>query len=173
MKKLLIALSIAGICALPMTSQAAKYKEMAVSDGGAVTGKVTFSGKDEAPKVYKISKDNDVCGTGNREIDYVRVENGALLDTVVYLDKVKEGKAFPAELSKTTLNQKGCEFKPFLQVMKNGTDLAAVNDDPVLHNIHTYEIMGRAKKTVFNVSQPKPNTVTKKVKLKRGAAMKI
>ena len=173
MKKLMIALSVAGLCALPMTSQAAKYKEMAVSDGGTVSGKVTFSGKDEAPKVYKISKDNDVCGTGNREIDYVRVQNGTLLDTVVYLDKVKEGKAFPAELSETTLDQKNCEFKPFLQVMQNGTDLAAVNSDPVLHNIRTYEIMGRAKKTVFNVSQPKPNTVTKKVKLKRGDVMKI
>jgi hypothetical protein len=146
---------------------------MAVSDGGTVTGKVTFSGKDEAPKVFKISKDNDVCGTGEREIDYVRVVNGALLDTVVYLDKVKEGKAFPAELTKATLDQKGCEFKPFLQVMQNGTNIAAVNSDPVLHNIHTYEILGRAKKTVFNVSQPKPNTVTKMVKLKRGSAMKV
>ncbi len=88
MKKLMIALSVAGLCAVPMTSQAAKYKEVDGSGGGTVTGKVTFSGKDEAPKTYKISKDNDVCGTGERAIDYVRVENGTLLDTVVYLDKV-------------------------------------------------------------------------------------
>ena len=71
------------------------------------------------------------------------------------------------------LDQKGCEFKPFLQVMKNNTKISAVNADPVLHNIHTYEIIGRTKKTVFNVSQPKPNTVKKTVKLKRGAAMKV
>jgi len=166
-------ISLAVALALPISAQAGKYKEVEVSDGGTITGKLSFTGKDPAPKVYKISKDNDVCGTGNREIDFVRVNDGALTDAVVYLKKVKEGKAFPADMSDSKIDQKGCEFKPFLQIMKNNSDWAAVNDDPVLHNIHTYEIMGRAKKTVFNVSQPKPGTVTKLVKLKRGDAMKI
>ncbi|RDH88351.1 MAG: hypothetical protein DIZ77_17295 [endosymbiont of Seepiophila jonesi] len=173
MKKLIIALSLAGLCALPVAGQAAKYKEVSVSNGGTITGKVCFAGKDKAPKTYKISKDNDACGTGTREIDYVRVNNGSLMDTVVYLDKVKTGKAFDASISSAVLDQKGCEFKPFLQVMKNETKIAAVNQDPILHNIHTYEIIGRTKKTVFNVSQPEPNTVTKTVKLKRGSAMKV
>ncbi|QYZ65093.1 MAG: hypothetical protein OI74_05030 [Gammaproteobacteria bacterium (ex Lamellibrachia satsuma)] len=173
MKKLIIALSLAGLFALPVAGQAAKYKEVSVSNGGTITGKVSFAGKDKAPKTYKISKDNDVCGTGIREIDYVRVNNGSLMDTVVYLDKVKTGKAFDASISNAILDQKGCEFKPFLQVMKNETKIAAVNQDPILHNIHTYEIIGRTKKTVFNVSQPEPNTVTKTVKLKRGSAMKV
>ncbi len=173
MKKLLTALSVAGLCALPLAGQAAAYKEVSVSNGGTITGTVNFAGKDLPPKVYKITKDNNVCGTGERQIDYVRVKDGHLLDTVVYLDKVKQGKPFPAALSKEKIDQKGCEFKPFLQVMKNGSKLAAVNDDPVLHNIHTYEIIGRTKKTVFNVSQPEPNTVTKTVKLKRGVGMKV
>ena len=173
MKKLLVALSVAGLCTLPVAGQAAKYKEIDVSNGGTISGSVKFSGKDKPPKVYKISKDNDVCGTGERKIDFVRVSGGMLMDSVVYLEKVKEGKGFPAELSSATLDQKGCEFKPFLQVMKNTTKISAVNADPVLHNIHTYEIIGRTKKTVFNVSQPKPGTVMKTVKLKRGAAMKV
>ncbi len=173
MKKLLISISIAGLGALPLAGQGAAYKEMSVSQGGAVSGKVSFAGKDKPPKTYKISKDNDVCGSGSRKIDYVRVNNGNLMDTVVYLDKVKAGKSFSAELVEAKLDQKGCEFTPFLQVMKNDTKIAAINQDPVLHNIHTYEIIGRTKKTVFNVSQPDPNTVTKKVKLKRGTAMKV
>jgi hypothetical protein len=173
MKKLLISVSLAGLCALPLATQAAAYKEGNVSNGGTISGKIAFAGKDEDPKVYKITKDNDVCGTGDREIDYVRVVNGSLMDTVVYLDKVKEGKAFPAELSETKIDQKGCEFKPFLGVMKNNTKISAINQDQVLHNIHTYEILGRTKKTVFNVSQPDPNTVTKSVNLKRGVAMKV
>jgi hypothetical protein len=173
MKKLLISLSVAGLCTLPLAGQAADYKEVSVSNGGTISGKINFAGKDQAPKVYKITKDNNVCGTGSREIDYVRVANGSLMDTVIYLDKVKEGKAFPAELSETKIDQKGCEFSPFLGVMKNNTKLAAINQDPVLHNIHTYEILGRTKKTVFNVSQPDPNTVTKTVKLKRGVVMKV
>ncbi len=173
MKKMLISLAITGLCALPLSGQAAAYKETSVSGGGSISGAVNFKGKDQDPKVYKISKDNNVCGKGNRKIDYVRVANGHLLDTVVYLDKVKEGKAFAKGMSETKIDQKGCEFKPFLQAMKNNTKISAVNEDPVLHNIHTYEILGRAKKTVFNLSQPDPGTVTKTVKLKRGKAMKV
>ncbi|MCP4128157.1 MAG: hypothetical protein GY753_13980 [Gammaproteobacteria bacterium] len=177
MKRLLTSLSIIGLCALPLTSQAAAYKEVAVSNGGSITGKVEFVGTDLEPKTYSIAKDNKVCGTGNREIDYVRVKNGALLDTVVYLDKVKKGKAFPADVGDATIDQKGCEFKPFLQIMKNKNKIAAVNQDPILHNIHTYELFTGSfkgpKKTIFNVSQPEPGTVNKTVKMKKGPAMKV
>ena len=146
MNKLLLTLSIASVCALPFSAQAAAYKEAAVSNGGTVTGNVKFTGKDQAPKTYSISKDNDVCGTGKREIDYVRVVNGNLMDTIVYLEKIKEGKPFPADVGDATIDQKGCEFKPFMQVMKNNANLAAVNQDPILHNIHTYELIrGDAK----------------------------
>jgi len=173
MKRVLLSISVAGLCALPLASQAAAYKETTVSNGGTITGTVNFAGKDTPPKVYKITKDNNVCGTGSREIDYVRVVDGKLMDTVVYLTKVKQGKAFPADLTKGEIDQKGCEFKPFLQVIKNNSKIKAVNQDPILHNIHTYEIIGRTKKTVFNVSQPEPNTVIKTIKLKRGTGMKV
>ncbi len=173
----LLASAITLALTLPLSAHAAKYKEVSVTDGGTISGKVSMKGKDKPAKRYQITKDNDVCGTGNREIDYVRVNGGALADVVVYLDKVKEGKAFDAGLDDTTIDQKGCEFTPFLQVMKNKTSIKAVNQDAVLHNIHTYELMrGDAKgpkKTLFNVSQPDPGTVTKKVSLKRGPAMKV
>jgi hypothetical protein len=177
MNKLVPIIAISTMAFLPLSGHAAAYKEAAVSNGGTITGKVSFSGKDAPAKVYKITKDNEVCGEGNREIDYVKVNNGALNDVVVYLEKVKSGKPFPADVGDVEIQQKGCEFKPFLQVMKNGNKLSAINDDPVLHNIHTYELMrGDAKgpkKTGFNVSQPNTGTVTKTVKNKRGPALKI
>lgn len=171
MNKSVIAVTALMATTLCFSAQAAKYKEVAVSDGGSVSGKISFSGKDPAPKTYAITKDNSVCGQGNREIDFVQVNNGGLTNAVVYLDKVKQGKSFPALTG--TLDQKGCEFLPFLSVMHNNQKIDAINQDPVLHNIHTYEQIGRAKKTLFNVSQPEPGTVTKSVKLKRGAAIKV
>ena len=183
MKKTLITLSIAGLCALPLATQAGTYKETSVSNGGTISGTINFKGKDLPPKTYTISKDNDVCGTGERKIDFVRVKDGHLLDTIVYLEKVKEGKPFPADVGDVgdvgdaIIDQKGCEFKPFLQAMKNKDVLDAVNDDPILHNIHTYELIrGDAKgpkKTVMNISQPKPGSVKTTIKLKKGPAMKI
>lgn len=174
MKTLVSLASLLLTTTLPLDAMAAAYQVVEVNDGGSLTGKVTFSGDDPAPKTYSITKDTDVCGSGTREVDYVRVTDGALNDTIVYLDKVKSGKEFPAEDKEGSLDQKGCEFIPFLQVMHNGNNLAALNSDPVSHNIHTYEIIGRAKKTVMNISQPKQGSViTKKVSLKRGIHMKV
>ena len=168
MRKLITALGIAGLCTLPLSGLAAGYKEISVSNGGSISGKVSFSGEDPAPRVYRVTKDSQVCGEGNREIDYVRVNNGALQDVVVYLDKVSEGKPFPPELGDGSTVQEACEFKPYFSVMRNNAKFESVNRDPVLHNIHTYEILGRRKKTVFNISQPDQNTVVGDVTLKRG-----
>ncbi len=174
MKRSLLLSSVAlGLVLGTATAQAAKYKVVEVKDAGTITGKVTFKGDDPAPKVFAITKDQDTCGKGDREIDYVKVKDGALTDVVVYLDKVKEGKEFNADDATGSVDQKGCAFDPFLQIMHNNADFTAKNSDPVSHNIHTYEIMGRAKKTVFNISQPDKGVITKKVKLKRGTAMKI
>lgn len=171
MKKALASLAFISATTLSMSAIAA-YKVVEVSDGGSISGKINFTGKDAAPQIYKVAKDTDTCGTENRIIDYVDVKDGALRNVVVYLDKVKSGKKF--EVIEANIDQKGCEFLPFMSVMTNDALFAATNSDPVLHNIHTYELMGRAKKTVMNVSQPKQNSTTKKkVKLKRGAGMKI
>ena len=174
MKSLQLLLGALLASTIAMTAQAASYKVVDVKDGGSITGKVTFSGDDPAPQNYAITKDPETCGTGTRTIDFVKVSDGALNNAVVYLHKVKSGKAFPAEEAKGDINQRGCEFDPFMQVMHNKQDIVVLNSDPVSHNIHTYEILGRAKKTVFNISQPdKGSVVTKKVSLKRGTAMKV
>ncbi len=171
MKKTILSLTLATATVFSMPLLAA-YKVVDVSNGGSISGKVHFIGKDKAPQIYKVAKDTDTCGSENRVIDYVDVKDGALRNVVVYLIKVKSGKKF--EKIEANINQKGCAFSPFMSVMTNDTDFKATNSDPVLHNIHTYEILGRAKKTVMNVSQPKQGAVTtKKIKLKRGAGMKL
>lgn len=171
MKKTIAPIALATVTALSMPAIAA-YKVVEVSDGGSISGKVNFTGKDKAPQVYKVAKDTEVCGTENRVIDFVDVKDGALRNVVIYLDKVKSGKKFDKIVGK--VDQKGCKFIPFMSIMTNNTNFEAKNSDSVLHNVHTYEIMGRAKKTVMNVSQPKQGAVTKKkVKLKRGAGMKV
>jgi len=174
MKTLLTVPSVVLSVFVSFSAAAASYEVVEVTDGGTLMGKVTFSGDDPAPKVFSIAKDTDVCGSGTREVDYVRVSNDALNDTIVYLDKVKSGKDFAADEANAALDQKGCAFNPFLQVMHNGKELEARNSDPVSHNIHTYEIIGKAKKTVLNVSQPKQGSViTKQISLKRGTHMKV
>jgi len=155
-------------------ANAASYKEVAVSNGGSITGAISAGDNKAQSKTFTISKDPQVCGTGTRTVDFVRVNNGMLEDAVVFLYKVKQGKAFPADFGPMTIDQKGCAFSPFMGVMRNKAKLTVVNDDKTLHNIHTYEQIGRARRTVLNVSQPNQgDTVSKTIKLRKGDGMKV
>jgi len=85
---------------------------------------------------------------------------------------VKSGKPF--KISDGHIDQRDCRFEPFFSVMANQNNLEVKNSDAVAHNIHGYELMGSKKRTAFNVNQPdKDSVLNKKVKLRRGTAMKI
>ena len=60
-----------------------------------------------------------------------------------------------------------------MQVVRNGGEVEVRNSDPVQHNIHTYEVIGRAMRTVFNVNQPNKGVFKQTVKLKRGKWLKL
>ena len=175
MKNIIKGLMVAGLIAgVSSTAEAAKYKVVDVANGGKIIGKVAAGAAAEKTKSYTISKDPQICGEGKRDVPLVRIKDGVLLDAVVYLTKVKEGKAFEDGMQSLTINQKGCAFSPALGFIANGGELTATNSDPTLHNIHTYEQIGRARRTIFNVSQPNQgDTVTKKVKARKGVGMKV
>lgn len=171
---LIAAIAVAAVVTLGTLGEAAAaYKEVSVSGGATIKGKVALGGAEVKEAGYTISKNPEVCGSGVRVVPLVRTNGGGLLDSVVFLDKVKEGKAFPKDLDKLTIDQKSCEFLPYLSVMKNEGMLQATNSDPVLHNMHTYELIGKARRTVINVSQPDMGVVSKKIKLRKGAGMKV
>lgn len=156
------------------TAHAAAYSEIEVTDGGTIVGSISAGEAVSESKTYTISKDTDICGEGTRTVDFVRVNEGMLQDAVVFLEKVKEGKSFPEEIMTLTLTQEACEFAPALGVIANLGELTAINSDHTLHNIHTYELIGNARRTVMNVSQPEAgDTVTKGIKLRKGNGMKI
>jgi len=170
--KSLTALAVVGMA----TAASAKgYNEVEVTGGGSFVGTVSAGGAEADTRTYTISKDPEICGAGSREVPFVQVnEAGMLVNAVVFLADIEEGKAMPAELMALTISQDKCEFSPALGVMANEGELTAVNNDHTLHNIHTYEQIGKARKTVLNVSQPNAGDVlTKEIKLRRGNGMKV
>ena len=155
------------------TQAASTYDVTEVTNGGSISGRVLFQGKDPDPVAYKITQDSAVCGTGKRLIDYVKVNHGGLADVVVYLEKVPAGKPFDKNIRDREIDQVNCEFLPFLQIVANEDSLKIKNSDSILHNVHAYEILGKRKKTLFNVSQPNIGANSKKIKLRRGKGVKI
>jgi hypothetical protein len=146
-----------------------------IADGATVSGKVVFKGKVPEPKKLLITKNQKVCGEGYVERSEVKVsQGGALKEVVVSLEGVKKGKPWTKPAGGYVLNQKKCTFIPYLQVIPKRAKLTVVNSDPHLHNIHTYEQIGRARRTLFNVAQPtQGHKVSKTIKPRRGKEVRI
>ncbi len=163
-------------CALAVASLFVTHFAMAYDSTGAgtskITGKVSFKGAVPAAKKLTITKDNNVCGKGEREIVEVNAKGGNLAGAVVYIAKVEKGKPW-GELDKPMLDQKDCRFTPEVLVVKKDADLTIRNSDPVLHNIHTYEIIGAVRRTMFNVGQPDKGDMKQPVKMRRSNVVKI
>ena len=177
MKKLILLLVLGIIFVFP--DPAAAYKAVAVPDGGTISGKVTFKGSAPEPQKILITKDEGVCGKGDRVLKEVNVSGeGALGGVVVYLDKIKSGKAWKKPSGGYLIDQKKCRFHPHLQVIKKGAKVTVLNSDTVTHNIHTYSLIPTRrrtlKKTLFNVRQTtRGHRFTTKVKPRRGRGVKI
>ena len=140
----------------------AAYQAAPVTGGGAVAGKIVFSGAIPPPTKHLITKDTHACGKGQAVRRDVDVKGGALRGVVVYLDKVKKGKPFSQEAAKPVIDQKKCAFTPHIQVVQNKSRLTILNSDSVLHNIHAYEMIGSVRRSMFNIAQPRSKPKTKK-----------
>ncbi|MBI4988957.1 MAG: hypothetical protein HZC23_09075 [Rhodocyclales bacterium] len=162
-------------CALAVASLFVAHAAFAYDGGGAgggkITGKVAFKGAPVSKKL-PITKDNTVCGTGEREIVEVNAKGGNLAGAVVYVAKIDKGKPW-GDAEKAVLDQKGCRFAPDVLVVKKDSELTVRNSDPVLHNIHTYEIIGAVRRTMFNVGQPDKGDMKQPVKVRRANIVKI
>jgi len=164
----LAALAVGAVLALPVSA----YEAGSVTGGGSITGKVTFKGAAPAPRQMAVTKDNQVCGTGTRQIVEVAVADGNLQNAVVYVAKIDKGKAW-GPLDSVTLDQKGCMFIPDMLLVRKNADLTIRNSDTVLHNIHTYEIIGNVRRTMFNVGQPEKGDIKQPIKVRRANFIKV
>jgi len=146
----------------------AQYTEAAVTNGGTISGRITYDGTPPKPEKVTITQDPATCGT-SRELDELQVSpSGGVKETVVYLVDIKSGKKmdFPA---KPVLDQKGCRYEPHVQIVAKNSSLEVKNSDPILHNIHSYQ-EGR---TILNIAEPKQGmTVDKKMTKAGGESLK-
>jgi len=123
----------------PETTPAATgaYQSMAVTDGGTISGQVTFSGPVPEMKKLEVTKDVNVCGkTEHYDRSIVVSENRGLANVVVKITEISQGKEMGS--GEYVLDQNGCEFKPHVVMVPAGVELKIKNSDGILHNIHTY-----------------------------------
>ena len=152
-----------------MQSTAPPYEVGAVSDGAGLRGQVSFSGDVPEASELLITRDFEVCGLGFRERREVDVgESGGLRSVVVFIVGVESGKPWPEAAEGYGLDQRDCFFEPYIQVVPRGVDLQILNSDPVLHNVHGYELIGGSRRTLFNLGQPDKGMISRPLRPRRG-----
>ncbi len=183
-------LAVAGLVAAPLLAQA----------GGTVTGKVTFSGKVPPPKEFAFSKfpNENFCKKNSsksadgetRLLKEVQLGSGnGLKDAVVSVRDINDKdwqKQFKNEPSQKVFAEL-CAFKPFTGIVVNKGDFYVENldadpDDPkskegVLHNPHSFDVLGAKSSTLFNIGLAKKgDTLQKTIKMrmaKKGSVMRL
>jgi hypothetical protein len=155
------ALVVAAFLAAPLTSYA----------GGTITGKVTYAGKAEEKEFLFSKFPNPKFCVKNPKKELVKGEKrilptievgagGALKGAVVAVVDI-EDKAFTDSYKGTDVIAEFCEFMPYTGVVVKQKNFHVENhdsdpDDPksvkgVLHNPHSFEVLGPSSATVFNI----------------------
>jgi plastocyanin len=148
MNKLGSLVLVAALVTAPAISMAA-YEGGDVKDGGSISGTVKFKGTAPAPKKLDVGKDKEVCGKTPKMDQSLIVEGGNLVNAVVTITDIKKGKKI--ELKKVQVDQNGCEYKPHVLAFTAGSPVEIINDDGILHNVHSYSKVN----SPFNMAQPK------------------
>jgi len=123
-------------------------------------GRISYAGPAIEPTEMAVTKDFSICGEGSRSVQPLRVSDAGLLgDAVVHIRGVTQGKPWPKVFDTTKIYQIDCGFQPFVQIGKATADAEIFNYDPILHNIHAYEVHKGIRREIFNFSQPNAGQV--------------
>ena len=118
-------------------------------DAGSISGRISLAGEPPAKKKLDVTKDKEVCGTVEHFDESLVVgPDKGVRNVVVTVVGAKGGK-FASQ--KVELDQKGCKYTPRVVVVPTTGQLDILNNDGILHNIHTYSTANPS----INKAQPK------------------
>ena len=125
---------------------AAGYEEIAVTNGGTISGFVKIQGKIPKLRPLEVLKNKELCKNVPNESLVVGPDRG-LRYAVVTLEGITRGKAVEREALHEMDNLR-CSFAPHVQAASIGQFLVIKNNDPILHTAHAYMPEGQPH---FNV----------------------
>jgi plastocyanin len=147
-KTLVFALTLA-LCLLSARTDWAAYRVVKVTDGGTITGQVSYAGVAPKPKPIAVTKDKDVCAAQPHFDNSLEIgPGGGIANAVVFIANISQGA--PAAPTTVTMDQKGCQYIPRVLAFPAGSTVDVLNSDGILHNIHTYSTLN----SPVNYAQP-------------------
>lgn len=114
-----------------------------------VFGQVTLSGPVPKLAARPVAADVAICGKADRPSPALVLGKAKELGNVfVWLEGATGGDLPKGPFR---IDQKGCAFEPYAQVVSKGAPVLVMNSDPVLHNVHATTVRGDA---LFNKAIP-------------------
>jgi plastocyanin len=114
-----------------------------------VFGVVKLSGPVPKLAPRPVISDVAICGRADRPSPALVLGKARELGNVfVWLEGASGG---PLPKGPFRIDQKGCAFEPYAQVVSKGIPVTVLNSDPVLHNVHATTVKGDA---LFNQAIP-------------------
>jgi hypothetical protein len=136
-----------GLVALAAPAAQAAYEEIAVKDGGTLSGVVRFAGTPPRLGPLAVRRDRGVCGEQKASEALVVGPDRGVRGSVVLIEGVARGKKATAEV---LLDNHRCLFVSHVSALAVGDKARVKNSDAILHNTHG--LAGTA--TVFNLAVP-------------------
>ncbi|MBC8258792.1 MAG: hypothetical protein H8E38_07245 [SAR324 cluster bacterium] len=146
-----------------MPLQAKKYKALkkGVKNGATLTGQIVFDGTPPKPRMLKVDKDTETCGSDRLSEELEVSSGGGIKNVVVSIEGIYKGKKWKKSFKKFTYDQKGCRFVPHIILMRAKAKGVVLNSDNVGHNFHT------VSKGVYNINKKIKANAKMKVKKKK------
>lgn len=122
------------------------------SYAGRLTGRVVYKGVVPDAQRLLVVKDVEVCSRVEHHDDRLSIGKGnGIQDAVISLMNVKGGRSMEKLGTEFVLDQRNCAYSPHVLLAPVNTPIRILNDDGILHNIHTF---GKKNRPV-NLAQPK------------------
>ena len=120
---------------------------------GEITGTVRLAGHPPRLAWREVVHDTEVCGeTARPATSLLLGTNQTVRDVIIYLGA---GPTNSRPLTPVTLDQRGCDFVPRVQIAASGAPLIVRNSDPTLHVVRIDSMSGTNElKTLLTVAAP-------------------
>lgn len=135
------------LVALPETAAPAAYEEVAVTDGGTLSGVVRFAGTPPRLDPILVHRDRDICGEHQASEALVVGPDRGVRGSVVMIEGVAKGKKATGEV---LIDSQRCLFVSHVSALAAGERARVKSSDATVHNVRGF--MGAAP--VFNLALP-------------------
>ena len=144
MRRLLV---VAAVVALSAPPAFAAYQEVAVPDGGTLSGVVRFVGTPPKLEPLAVRRDRETCGAQQSSEALVLGPDRGVRGSVVLIEGVAKGKKATGEV---LIDSQRCLFVSHVSALAVGERARVKSSDATVHNVRG--LMGPAP--VFNLALP-------------------